>query len=301
MNGGLPWRHLLLAIAVVAVWGTNFVVIRIGLYHLPPLFFACLRFTFAFVPLALVLPRPAVPWGRLAAYGLLIGVGQFGLLFFAMNGRITPGLASLVVQSQVFFTIFLSMRATGERVQPVQWLALLLATAGILVIMAHADAHTTPLGLVLVLLAAVSWSGGNMVARTGGPVNMLAFVVWASLFSAPPLFVASLLLEGWPAIVAGLHRADAITWGAVLWQSTANVMFGFAAWGWLLARHPAATITPMALLVPIFGMGASTLWLGEPLQAWKLAAAGLVLGGLAINLLWPVLARRLPRGDVPAG
>ncbi|WP_156680838.1 EamA family transporter [Sphingomonas profundi] len=301
MNGGLPWRHLLLAIAVVAVWGTNFVVIRIGLDHLPPLFFAALRFSFAFLPLALVLPRPRVPWRRLADYGLLIGVGQFGLLFYAMNGRITPGLASLVVQSQVFFTILLSMRSTGERVGRVQWLALALATAGIAVIMAHADAHTTPLGLLLVLLAAASWAGGNQVTRTAGPVNMLAFVVWASLFSAPPLFVAALLVEGWPAIASGLARADAVTWGAVLWQSTANLMFGYAAWGWLLARYPAATITPLALLVPIFGMGASTLWLGEPMQAWKLAAAGLVLAGLAINLLWPVLARRLPRGDVPAG
>ena len=130
---------------------------------------------------------------------------------------------------------------------------------------------------------------------------MLAFVVWASLFSAPPLFLAALLLEGWAAIVTGFAHADALTWAAVLWQSTANVMFGFAAWGWLLARHPAATITPMALLVPVFGMGASTLLLGEPLQAWKLAAAALVLGGLAINLLWPVLSRRLTRSGVPAG
>ncbi len=301
MSDGLPWRHLLLALAVVAVWGTNFVVIRIGLDHLPPLFFAGARFTFAFLPLALFVPRPAVTWRRIATYGLFIGVGQFGLLFFAMNGRITPGLASLVVQSQVFFTIFLSMRTTGEQVKPVQWLALALATAGIAVIMAHADAHTTPLGLMLVVLAAISWACGNQVTRGAGRVNMLALVVWASLFSAPPLLLAALLLEGWPAIRAGIARADAITWGAVLWQSVGNTMFGYAAWGWLLSRHPAATITPLSLLVPIFGMGASTLWLGEPLQSWTLAAAGLVLGGLAINLLWPVLARRLPRGDVPAG
>lgn len=273
------------------MWGTNFVVIRIGLDHLPPLFFASLRFLFAFVPMAFFLRRPSVSWRRLAAYGLLIGVGQFGLLFIAMNGHITPGLASLVIQSQVFFTILLSMRTTGERVRPIQWLALALATIGIGVILVHADAHTTPFGLVLVLLAAICWAGGNQVTRTGGPVNMLAFVVWASLFSVLPLFVASLLLEGWPAIVEGVHRADAATWGAVLWQSTGNVMFGFAGWGWLLARHPAATVTPMALLVPIFGMTASALWLGEPLQAWKLGATALVIGGLAINLLGPLLTR----------
>ncbi len=57
----LPLSHLLLALAVVAVWGTNFVVIRAGLDHLPPLLFATLRFAFAFLPAALFLKRPAVP------------------------------------------------------------------------------------------------------------------------------------------------------------------------------------------------------------------------------------------------
>jgi O-acetylserine/cysteine efflux transporter len=79
----------------------------------------------------------------------------------------------------------------------------------------------------------------------------------------------------------------------VAWQSWGNTLFGYAAWGWLLARHPAATITPMALLVPVFGMSASALLLAEPLPAWKLIAAALVMAGLAVNLLWPRLRTRL--------
>src|SRR5690606_25945372 len=105
---GLPLRHLLLALAVVAVWGTNFVVIKVALGELPPLTFALLRFTLALLPAVFFLKRPAVPWSNLATYGVLIGVGQFGLLYIAMNGQISPGLASLVVQTQVFFTIGLS-------------------------------------------------------------------------------------------------------------------------------------------------------------------------------------------------
>ncbi len=140
----LPPLHLLLALAVMAVWGTNFVVIKLALAHLPPLTLATLRFAFAFFPLALVLKRPQVPWRNLATYGVLIGAGQFGLLFTAMRADITPGLASLVVQVQVFFTIGLSMRLTGERLARWQLAALGLAVAGLAVIAVHTDATATP-------------------------------------------------------------------------------------------------------------------------------------------------------------
>ena len=287
----LPLRHLLLALAVVAVWGTNFVVIKYALAHLPPLLFAALRFTLVLLPAMLVLPRPAVRWQNLAAYGLLIGVGQFGLLYVAMNGHISPGIASLVIQVQVFFTIGLSMRVTGERLRPFQYVALALASCGIVVILRHTDGTTTLVGLLLVVLAALSWALANIAAVRGAPANMLAYVVWASAFAIVPLFALSLAIEGADAALAGVRSADLATWGAVAWQAWANTLFGYVAWGWLLARHPAATITPLALLVPVFGIGASALLLGESLPAWKLTAAALVMAGLALNLLWPRLRR----------
>ena len=281
----LPLRHFLLALAIVTIWGSNFVVIKLALAHLPPLLFGALRFTFAVLPMAFFLPRPAASWRNLAAYGLLIGVGQFGLMFIAMNGHISPGLASLVIQTQVFFTIFLSMRLSHERVKPMQWLALALATLGIGIIAMNTDGTTTLTGLALVLIAAASWAGGNMVNKHAGRVNMVAYVVWSSLFAAPPLFVLSLFFEGWPAISTGLQAAGPGTWAAVLWQTVGNSLFGYAMWGWLLARYPAATVTPMALLVPVFGMAASSWWLGESMPAWKLIAMALVMAGLTINLL----------------
>lgn len=284
-----PWRHLALALAVVAVWGSNFVIIKIGLAHLPPLLFAALRFAIAFFPAVLLLPRPAVSWRNLAAYGVLIGVGQFGVLYIAMKGSISPGLASLVIQTQVFFTIFLAMRLSHERVQPFQWLALALAATGVAVIAAHTGGDITVLGLLMVLGAAFCWACANIVSKRAGQVNMLAYVVWSSAAAVPPLLLMSLAFEGWPAIAAGVAQADAATWAAVLWQAVGNTLFGYAAWGWLLARHSAASITPMALLVPVFGMATSLWWLDEPLPAWKLWAAALVMCGLALNVLWPRL------------
>ena len=283
----LPFRHILLALAVVAVWGSNFTVAKLGLRELPPLFFTFLRFFFAFLPAAFFIRRPDVPWRLLGSYGLLIGGVQFGFLYVALQNDISPGLASLVVQSQVFITIGLSIALSGEHVKLFQWGALALAVSGLGIIVAHGGQDATPLGVVLVLIAAAGWAGGNHVSRLSGKVDMLGYVVWSSVFALPPLLALSLLLDGWPAILAGLERAGPVTWASVAYQSLANTMFGYAVWGWLLARHPAATVAPLSLLVPIFGFSTSALVLGEDFPAWKLAAGALVLGGLAINILWP--------------
>jgi O-acetylserine/cysteine efflux transporter len=294
----MPWRHALLALAVVAVWGTNFAVIKSALSHLPPFSFATLRFLFAFLPAAFFLKRPQVPWRNLAAYGILIGVGQFGVLYFAMDGRISPGLASLVVQSQVFFTIGLAIWLKGERLNLRQGIALVLAAAGLAVILSNVDAVTTSVGLGLVLVAALSWALGNMVQRATPEAPSLAFVVWASLFSIPPLLVLALVFEGAPAMVSAVATMTPVVWAELLYQSFGNTLFGYAAWGWLLARHPAAVVSPWALLVPVFGLTASALALGEPLPPWKLAAAALVIGGLALNTLPAFRLRRDRTGAV---
>ena len=296
----LPLRFAALALLVVVVWGTNFVVIRLALDTLPPLLFGALRFTFAVFPAMFFLKRPSVSWRNLAAYGLLIGLGQFALLYLAMRADITPGLASLVLQTQVFFTIGLSVLFAHQRVQRFQVLALALGVTGIAVIAFHTEGSTTLRGLLMVLAAAMCWAGGNLVSMRAGRVNMLAYVVWSSPFAAVGLLLLSIAVEGWPAIVQALARATPATWLEVLWQSVGNSLFGYAVWGWLLSRYSAATVTPMALLVPVFGIAASSLLLGEALPVWKLAAAALVIAGLALNVGWPIwralgaMSRRRP-------
>lgn len=286
----MPLTHLLLALAVVAVWGTNFVVIKSGLAELPPLLFAALRFICSALPWLLFVRRPAVAWRALAAFGALLGL-QFGLLFLAMRRDITPGLASLVIQSQVFMTLLLVARWQHERIGRQQQTGLALATLGFASIawysFGHGSTSVTPQGLLIVLGAALCWALANLVTRRIGKVDMLGFMVWSSVFAVPPLLVLSLVFEGGGAIAAAVPHASLTAWSAIAWQAVGNTLFGYGAWGWLMARYPAATVTPMALLVPVFGMGASALLLGEPLQAWKLGAAALVIGGLAVNVLGP--------------
>lgn len=284
----MPLPHLLLALAVVFVWGTNFVVIKWGLAEFPPFLLAALRFAFSAVPLVFFIRRPQVKWSRLAMFGVLLGAGQFGLLFLAMRADASPGLASLVVQSQVFFTIGLAMGFQRERPRGVQGVALVLAVAGIALIgwnsLHGGAASITPLGVVLLLGAALSWALANLVVRRAGKVDAFAFIVWSSPFAVPPLLLLAFSVHGTQAVTQSLLHASWLGWLVVAWQVVGNNMFGFGAWNWLMARYPAATVTPAALLVPVFGMGSSALILGEPMQAWKLGAAALVMGGLALNV-----------------
>jgi O-acetylserine/cysteine efflux transporter len=283
----MPLTHLLLALAVVAVWGTNFVVIRLGLDAFAPYTFAALRYTFSFLPFIFFVPRPAMTWNKLALFGALIGVGQFGLLFWAMRSDISPGLASLVIQSQVFFTIGLSAVLHRERLRMLQWPAFALAVGGLAIVASHvsASAGVTAFGVVLVIGAALSWAVCNLVARSAGRVDALGFMVWSSPFAAVPLWIISLVQNGPAQIGDSLAHAGAVAWAAVAWQAVGNTLFGYGVWNWLLVRHNASTVTPTALLVPVFGMTASAIALHEGLPLWKLGAAALVMGGLGINLL----------------
>lgn len=277
--------HALLALLVVFVWGTNFVVIKLGLADFPPMLLATLRFAASALPWLFFLKRPAVPWVLMVGIGTLAGL-QFGLLFAAMRADISPGLASLLIQTQVFMTIGLSMVLLRERLHRLQWVGLAfgLAALGLLLSRSGGAADLTLLGVALVLAAALAWAVANVLARRLGKVDMLAFMAWSSLFAVPPLLGLSLWLDGWAAIASALAHASFVGWLAVGWQALGNTLFGFGVWNWLLTQYPAAQVTPMALLVPVFGLSASAVALGEPLQSWKLLAALLVMGGLALNV-----------------
>ena len=87
----MPRRHAALALVVSVAWAVNFVVIDIGLESFPPLLFVALRFGLTAFPAILFVPRPGVRWPAVIAVGLFICVGQFGLLFVAMNTGLPRG------------------------------------------------------------------------------------------------------------------------------------------------------------------------------------------------------------------
>jgi len=277
--------HQALALVVTLIWGTNFVFIRYGLDELPSFTFAALRFVLVAVPLIFIFPRPRTSWLSLISYGLFIGFGQFGLLFWAMQDNITPGLASLIIQIQIFFTILLAVVLLHETIKPVQVIALSVSTLGVALIIYYADGQTTYVGVAVTLLAAASWACGNLVVKNAGDIDILAFIAWSSVFAVPPLALMAWYFEGLERIVQSVLLTSWRGWSVVLWQSIGNTLIGYGLWHMLLGRYHAATVTPWALLVPVFGMSASAILLGEPLPWWKLVALGLIFAGLALNML----------------
>ena len=168
-------------------------------------------------------------------------------------------------------------------------------------IAANADGSATPLGLGLVLAPALAWAGGNLVAKASGARDLLPVVVWGSLFSVPPLLALSLLLEGWPAIRAGLAAADAATWARGGLADDGQLALRLRRLGLAAGAPPGREHRARCRCSsPCSASCASAWWLGEPLPAWKLVAAALVIAGLAIGVLWPRWrAAPAPRGPAP--
>ena len=279
----MPARHVALAIAVTVVWGVNFVVIHVGLETFPPLLFAALRFTLVAVPAVFFVARPAIPVRFLIGVGLFLSAGQFGLLFVGMHEGMPAGLASLVVQLQVLFTIGLAVGLLGERLNRGQAVGAAVALTGMAII-AGGRAEEVPLGaLALCVGAAMSWGIGNIVTRRAQAPGALNLIVWSSLVPPLPLFGLSLLVEGPGDIGDAFTSLDASGLLALLYIVVMATGFGYGAWTWLMRVHPASRVAPFTLLVPPIGIVTAWVALGEAPNAAELAGAVVVLAGLALT------------------
>jgi O-acetylserine/cysteine efflux transporter len=306
MSTALPMRpkDLGLALLVILVWGVNFAVIKVGVVGVPPLLLGALRFALAAFPAMLFIKPPKVPLRWYLAYGLTISVGQFAFLFSAIHVGMPSGLASLVLQSQSFFTLLLAAWWLKERWQANQMAGLLLAAGGLVLIgsasgAAGAGGLSMPLwGFLLTVAAAVMWACGNIVTRTVsryGPMNQLAFVVWASLVPPLPFLALSLALEGPAAISEALQHIGWSTVAAIAYLAWAATLLGYGLWTHLMSRYATNRVAPFTLLVPVVGLSTGWLVFGEALRPVHFAGAALLMAGLLLNVFGGPLMERLQR------
>jgi O-acetylserine/cysteine efflux transporter len=292
-------RDLFLGVLVTLVWGSNFSVIAIGLRELDPFLLTGLRFAFTAFPLILLVRRPRdVPLVSLAAYGLLFSVGLWWVVNLAMAKGMSPGLSSLVLQCTVFFTVILSAFVFREAVRGPQLAGMLVAAIGLFIVIRATSGTSTTFGVILVLLAAVSWSVCNLIVKRHKPKDMIAFIAWSSAFSAPVLFLLTWVNEGNAPFVALSHGISWAAWGSVLFQAYITTVFGYMVWNNLMKKYPAASVAPLSLLVPVSGIVTSYLAFDEHFATGVWAGAIVMLAGVALFVCAPLL-RRLPVAPVP--
>lgn len=288
-------KDLLLALTVVLVWGVNFVVIKVGLHGVPPMLLGALRFALVAFPAALFVPRPKIPLKCLLAYGATISLGQFAFLFSAMYVGMPAGLASLVLQSQAFFTLAIAAMVLRE---PIRWFHLAgmaVAAGGLAIIGMAGNAATTGMttvGFLLTLCAALSWASGNIVTKRVGPVNVVSLVVWGAVIPPVPFLLLSFWMAGPEQIAHSLANISASSIGAIVYLSFGATIFGYSLWSKLLARYAASRVAPLSLLVPVVGLVSAAVLLGERLVPAQWLGGAVVMAGLLLNVFGGRLAAR---------
>jgi O-acetylserine/cysteine efflux transporter len=294
---GLSRGELAAALVVVVIWGTNFIAMKTGLRHFTPFQLGAARYVFAALPLLFFIRPPRLHWRYVVLYGLLQGVGQFGVLFTALHVGMTASLASVLMQTQVFFTALFAFALLKERLGPPLRAGLWLAAAALVCFSlpyalpqaGDQPGAPTAWGFVLNLCAAACWGASNIVARKAQTASHgfdpLGLVVWASAMPVLPFIGLSLCFDAPETRWAWLH-AEVSSWVAVAYLGWVATITGYGLWTALLKRHPANRIAPFSLGVPAVGIMAGMGVLGETVSAWQWAGITLVLAALACVMLW---------------
>lgn len=301
----LSGKDLASALAVVFLWGINFVIMKFALRDFTPFQLGAARYVLAVFPLALFIRPPKVPWKWVVLYGLFQGVGQFGILFFALKVGMTAALASVLLQTQVFFTALFGFLLLRERAgRPLQ-AGMVLAALGLAcfamnyvwpaVDAAGAVNATTVAGFVLTLCAAAMWAMSNIVARraqqSSSDYSPIAFVLWSSSVAVLPFMALSWFFDAEAARWSWLD-ARWSSWLAVAYLGWMATIVGYSLWTGLLKRHPANRVAPFSLGVPVVGLATGLLVLGESITPWQWAGIALVVAALGCVMLGGLLKRR---------
>jgi O-acetylserine/cysteine efflux transporter len=274
---------LIVGALVTTMWGANFSVIEMGLKDLDPFTLTFLRFLLCAVPAIFFVPRPKdVDIKYLAIYGVLFGAGMWWVVNFAMYNGLSAGLSSVFLQFSAFFTIVLSWVAFGEKINFIHVFGMALSTVGLISIFFLSHEPSTTIGVSLVLLAAGSWAICNLIVKSQKPKNMIAFIVWSSAFSAPAIFVMTLMVKGLAPFVAIKDNLTVPAAISVLFQAYITTILGYMIWNNLMKRHPSYVVAPLSLLVPISGMVSSYIFFNESIDRYRMAAILLVIAGLGV-------------------
>jgi O-acetylserine/cysteine efflux transporter len=289
-------KHSLLAILVTVLWGLNFVVIDEGIGDIPPLLFLAMRFVLVALPLVFFVPRPAASWRAVVAIGTFMSLGQFSLLYIALDVGMPAGLASLVLQAQVILTIVIAAVVLKEAPSRKQVAGAVIGTLGLLLVVTAHGATAPVVPVLVTLAAALSWATGNVVARSAGVQSGLSLVVWSALVVPVPAVVLSLVVDGRSEVTHAMTHLSGTAIASTAYTALGASLLGYGIFNSLLARYPAGAVVPFVLLVPVIGI--ATAWIVQDEVPTGLEVVGglVMLGGVAAATISRRVRPAGPRG-----
>lgn len=277
-------HHILMTMIVAAVWGFNFIAIKVGLTEISPFIYGAGRFVISAIP-ALFIKRPNISWWIIIGIGLLTFT-KFTFMFLGIHMNVSAGLASLVLQCQGFFTIALSFLFYQARITANHILGMAIALVGMIIIGYQTECESTFIGLSMIMAAALSWSYSNILYRKAGNVDMFSLTVWTSVIPPIPMILGECFMEGPDQILITITNMSAMGWMCLCYTACISTWIGATLWGVLIRTYEPHRIAPFSLLVPVFGITFANLLLGEELSVPISIACTCIFVGLIINQ-WP--------------
>jgi O-acetylserine/cysteine efflux transporter len=161
----------------------------------------------------------------------------------------------------------------------------MLAFAGVVVLAAESGPSANVLPLLLVIGAAFAFAVSNVLTKRYGPFDPFMLMGWSSLLTVPQVLLMSLLLEYGQ--LASLVTADERGWLALAYTIFIGGIVGFGLWFWLIARCSMGRVAPFGLLLPVFALISSILFLGERMTEKMIVGGVLAISGVAITQIRP--------------
>ncbi|WP_394145546.1 EamA family transporter [Vibrio atypicus] len=275
-------NDLILAITVMAIWGFNFSMIKMGITDVHPLLATAARFSLAVFPAIFFIAKPNVQWRYLISYGLVFGVGIWGMASWSITAGLSSGVSSVLLSSNALIGMAVGIFIHKEKSTTRKLMGALIALVALLVLVTATNGNITGKGLLLIMTAAVSWVVMGVIVKSSKTKQAFAFNVWGMAFAPVPLVVFSVALHGTEIVEHAIGAWNTSTTIAVLFQAYPTTLFGYWVWNRLLIRYPLSTTAPLTLLVPVFALISGYFMYGEMLSVLQVIACALFLVGIGL-------------------
>ncbi len=285
------------ALAVIFIWALNFVVAKVGVSEIPPLFLLALRFALVAVLLAPFLKPPRGAWRPMLALSVVLGGLHFGLLFVGLQ-EVDAGPAAIAIQLAVPFSTILAWIVYRERMGAWQITGLVIAFTGVYALAGDPARSPDPLYFGLVVGGALAWACANILIKRLVAVRPIVVNGWLALMAAPQLFVRSTLLETgqWDAVAEAGWRG----WGAIIYMALGASIIAYSLWYYLLGKYEVNRVVPLTLLAPVLAVFLAIVILKEPLTLNIVIGGAVTISGVAmIQFLKPGALKPSRKPPVP--